>query len=146
MGAETVAVIVEDFENVILVQGLIEEVKMNNSILITCSLNYLGKWNVKRCLRPASKLYMDRLVEQKYWTLDWRVSSVEAIFWYCYIIGFRSFSIYDFIKKTYTWLEKGSIRPDVSLTAAAETMNKMCLGTRGSAQSFQVRMQEINSH
>ena len=45
--------------------------------------------------------------------------------------------------KTYTWLEKGSIRLDVSLTAAAKTMNKMCLCARGSAQGFQAL---INSH
>ena len=64
----------------------------------------------------------------------------------CYIAGFRSLPIYDFIQKTYTWLEKGSIRPDVSLTAAAETMNKMCLCARGSTQGFRARMQEINSH
>ena len=44
------------------------------------------------------------------------------------------------------WLEKGSIRPDVSLTAAAKKRNKMSLYTRGSAQGFQARMQEINSH
>ena len=42
-------------------------------------------------------------------------------------------------------LEKGSIQPDVSLMAAAEKMNKMRLCTRGSAQGFWVRMQEINS-
>ena len=64
----------------------------------------------------------------------------------CYKAGFRSLPIYDFIQKTYTWLEKGSIQPDVSLMAAAETMNKMCLCARGSTQGFQVRMQEINSH
>ena len=51
-----------------------------------------------------------------------------------------------FHSKTYTWLEKGSNRPDVSLTVAAKTMNKMCLRARDSAQSFRARMQEITSH
>ena len=64
----------------------------------------------------------------------------------CYIAGVRSFPIYDFIQKTYTWLAKGSIQPDVNLTAAAKTMNKMYFCARRSAQSFRVRMQEINSH
>ena len=64
----------------------------------------------------------------------------------CYIAEFRFLTIYDFIQKTYKWLEKGGIRPDVNLTAAAETMNKMSLCARGSVQSFRVRMQEINSH
>ena len=41
-----------------------------------------------------------------------------------------------FHSKTYMWLEKGSIRSDVSLTAAAKTMNKMCLCARGSVQGF----------
>ena len=64
----------------------------------------------------------------------------------CYIAEFRSLPIYNFTQQTYMWLEKGSIRPDVNLTAAAETMNKMSLCARGSAQSFQARMQKINSH
>ena len=51
-----------------------------------------------------------------------------------------------FHSKIYTWLEKSSIRPDVSLTAAAETINKMCLCARRSAPGFQTWMQEINSH
>ena len=62
----------------------------------------------------------------------------------CYIAGFRFLPICDFIQKTHTWLEKGSIRPDVSLTAVAETMNKMRPCARGCAQGFRVRMQEIN--
>ena len=64
----------------------------------------------------------------------------------CYIAEFKSLPIYDFIPKTYTWQEKSCIRPDVRLTAAAETMNKMYLCARGSTQSFRARMQEINSH
>ena len=40
---------------------------------------------------------------------------------------------------------EGSIRPDVSQTAAAEIMNKMRLGTRGSTQGFRREMQGINS-
>ena len=62
----------------------------------------------------------------------------------CYIARFRSLPICDFIKKTHTWLEKGSVRPDVSLTAAAEKMNKMRLRARGSEQGIRARMQEIN--
>ena len=75
-----------------------------------------------------------------------QVEPIQKQHYFCYIAGFRSLPVCDFIQKTYMWLEKGSIRPDVSLAAAAKTMNKMCFCARGSAQCFWARMQEINSH
>ena len=66
------------------------------------------------------------------------------LYCHCYIAGFRSLPIYNFLQKTYTWLEKGSIWLEVSLTAAAKTMNKKYLCTRGSVKSFRARMQEIH--
>ena len=89
--------------------------------------------------QPTSKLFPAEIV----W-YTWQSKSLGKS-----VLLYSRIQIYpdlQFHSKTYTWLEKGSIWPDVSLTAAAETINKMCLCARDSAQGFQARIQEINSH
>ena len=58
LGAETVAVFVEELEKVILVVGLVEEIMIYNSMIFCLKILQIiiGKWNIKKYFRPVLKL------------------------------------------------------------------------------------------